>query len=323
MVRQNRSKPLNLLKLEALLNRVEHYHPERPRIEQLYAKMKAGFNGEQSLDYYLSFLDQKEYLVLNDIRLFYASYYFQIDTLIIHPKFIIILEVKNFSGTLIFDTEHSQLIRQNEYGEEIFKDPVEQVNHQRYQLIQWLRKYKFSDLPVYSFVVVANDRTKIASGNQPISKKVIRNTKLLPTIMKMNDTHTIEKLTLKEIRRLKKQIAKHNSPSNTDFLNQFGLLKKELLTGVQCPRCLHLPMKRCYGRWICTKCNTPSKNAHIKALQDHFLLINPHITNQALRTYLHIESSTAAHYIFKSLNLKYEGTTKGRVYSLDSIMEIN
>ncbi|WP_205173528.1 nuclease-related domain-containing protein [Bacillus pakistanensis] len=48
--------------------------------------------------------------MLHDLRLFDGQHHFQIDTLIITSKVIFIIEVKNISGTVIFDSAYNQLI---------------------------------------------------------------------------------------------------------------------------------------------------------------------------------------------------------------------
>ena len=45
-------------------------YPKRDIISGKFAKHKAGYKGEQAIGYPLSFLPNKEYNVLHDIRLF-------------------------------------------------------------------------------------------------------------------------------------------------------------------------------------------------------------------------------------------------------------
>ena len=50
----------------------------------------AGYR-EQAIDYPLSFISEKEYSVLHDVRLSNHDQYFQIDTIIISTKFLLFL----------------------------------------------------------------------------------------------------------------------------------------------------------------------------------------------------------------------------------------
>jgi len=52
--------------LEALLRRIPSDHPKRVLIENEYSKRMAGYKGEKSLDYYLSFLGE-DYYIFHDL----------------------------------------------------------------------------------------------------------------------------------------------------------------------------------------------------------------------------------------------------------------
>lgn len=62
-------KSLKIEKLETLLRRIVHTHPTRAKVERWLGRSNAGEWGERSLDYYISFLPDKEYLIFNGIRL--------------------------------------------------------------------------------------------------------------------------------------------------------------------------------------------------------------------------------------------------------------
>ncbi|WP_349408162.1 nuclease-related domain-containing protein [Pseudalkalibacillus sp. SCS-8] len=323
MASNGRQKNLDLEKLEVLIWRVAQNHPEKSNVDSWLAKLKAGHFGELSLDYYLCHLDESIFLILHNIRLKYKSYHFQIDTLIIHSRFILILEVKNYSGTLIFDTAHNQLIRIFEEREDIFNDPILQVDHQKFQLSRWLGLHGFPQIPIYTYVVVANDKAKIVfHENTPLSKKVIRNRNLLNVIEEIENKHRNRKEALDKnrVRKLNSLLKEHHSQDDRDILKKLGIKKEDLLTGVQCLVCSTLPMIRHHGRWICPKCNNSSNTAHIKALRDYFLVINSTISNKEMRQFLHIDSDNVANYLLKSLNLQGKGSTKGRRYNLESLM---
>ncbi|SFE88656.1 nuclease-related domain-containing protein [Alteribacillus iranensis] len=104
MIIKPRKVPLHLRKLRALERRLPHSHPKRPEIERDTAKWSAGYKGEQSIDDPLTFLPPHDFRILHDLHLYDGSHYFQIDTLIISSCFLLIIEVINISGTLIFDT---------------------------------------------------------------------------------------------------------------------------------------------------------------------------------------------------------------------------
>ncbi len=67
------------------------------------------------------------------------------------------------------------------------------------------------------------------------------------------------------------------------------------------------------------ECKTTSKNTHVDTLHDYFLLIQPTITNQQLRKYLHIESVKTANYLLQKLNIKPHGNKRNPTYDLTSL----
>lgn len=74
-------------------------------------------------------------MIFHGIRLTNGKYFFQIDTLILSAKFALILEVKNFSGTLFFDPQFKQMIQTTLNGEERgYPHPIEQANLQAEEL---------------------------------------------------------------------------------------------------------------------------------------------------------------------------------------------
>ncbi|MED1204551.1 nuclease-related domain-containing protein [Heyndrickxia acidicola] len=125
MVVKERKIPIKIQKIEALLRRIPITHPKRPLMEEELAKSYAGYRGEQSLDYHFKFLPEKNYLILHDLRLNNNEHsYFQVDSLLMSSKFLVIIEAKNISGSIIFDDHFNQLIRTINGKEEAFSDPI-------------------------------------------------------------------------------------------------------------------------------------------------------------------------------------------------------
>src|SRR5690625_7350031 len=75
--------------------------------------------------------NDREYLILHDLRLRDQNGFFQIDTLILCEKYLLILEVKNWSGTIVFG-ENGQVTRMDaEQKEEGFPNPIPRANFKR------------------------------------------------------------------------------------------------------------------------------------------------------------------------------------------------
>ncbi|PFR23799.1 nuclease [Bacillus cereus] len=321
MIVKERKKPVYLRQLEALLRRLPTNHPKRDIISEKFAKHKAGYKGEQAIDYPLSFLPNREYNILHDIRLFAQDHYFQIDTLIISSHFILFPEIKNIMGTLLFDTEFHQLIRISEQKSEGFPDPLLQVKRQEMQLQTWLHSHGFSNLPIESLVVISTPRTivKTSCHNQELPQKITHSANIRNKIKQLESVYVKKRLSVKKQQKLVQHIMMEHSPLQQDLLEQYSITKDELLRGVQCSKCMFISMVKVRGGWHCTKCNAFSKEAHKYAVQDYALLLGTTVTNKELKGFLNVESSSVVKRLMKMMELPYTGDNKGRRYDLKSL----
>jgi hypothetical protein len=311
--------PLKILLLKALLRRIPKNHPKRPLIEKELHRRSAGFWGEKEVDKKLKRIDQSRYYILSDLRLPNGDdTFFQIDTLIISAQFILIIESKNISGTLYFDLVNHQFYRINDDGSrEVFSDPVSQARLHVQQLREWLQRNKFPNLPFEFLVVSANPHSlfHITPQNHPLSQKICNISSLTWEIDELGDRYKKDILTEKEIRKLCNSLKKAHTPLQpSDVLQQYGIDKSELLTGVHCPECEYLPLTYKVGKWNCPRCKKRFKEAHIPTVDDYFLLISPKITNAEFRRFVHMKKPDIARRQLIGMNLKSAGTTKGKVY---------
>jgi hypothetical protein len=320
LIKKEREIPIKLRKLEALLRRLPSNHLKRSKIEEEYAKIRAGYRGEKSIDYYLNSLDEKRFFVFHDIRLQHCNNeYFQIDILLLTSNYLVILEVKNMNGTLCFDQKFHQLIRALNGKEEAFPDPITQVKRQKKHLHQWLISNHFPSLPIFPLIVISNPATLIKSipaYSDEVTRKVIHASQLHSKIEQINQQVKDNVLSTREVNKLSRLLLKLHSPHNPDILPHFQLEKKDLLRGIQCPNCKNLEMQRVNGSWTCSSCKTSRKDAHVAALDDYCLLISATITNQELRKFLKITSVSSGAYLLKQLKLETTGSYRHRKYHL-------
>ncbi|MGX6444175.1 nuclease-related domain-containing protein [Neobacillus sp. K501] len=317
MIGKEFQKPIELTMYEILLKRLSKNHIKMDEIKADWAKKNAGYNGEKSVYRMLTFLDEQKYYIFHNLRLKIGQYYFQMDFLIVTTKFILIVEAKNIAGTLLFD-EFGQFIRIIEEKEEGFQDPISQVQLHKKQLQKWLEKNHFPKTPIEYTVVVSKPSSiiKMNTRNHEVRKRVLPLTKLLEFIENSDRYYKNESLTMKQLKIMNKNLLKDNTPFIPNLLEKYNLSKNDILTGVQCPKCLAAPMKPIKGTWRCPQCSTCSKSAHHDAIYDYMLLINSSITNRDLREFLHIPSRQKATKILTSLNLIHTGGNKNRQYFL-------
>ena len=135
MLIKKRNKPLPLQKLDALISRLHPNHPNLENIKKDAAIRYKGYIGEQKVDYHLERLTLPN-TIAHDIYIKTEQQNFQIDTLILTQRAIYIIEIKNYTGTITFDTNLQQFIRKHDTKEEGFHDPITQAEMTQHQLQQ-------------------------------------------------------------------------------------------------------------------------------------------------------------------------------------------
>lgn len=317
MIIKPREKPVHLVKLEALDGRLPTVHSKKELVTQHLSQRAVGYKGEQSIDYFLSFLQEEEYYIFHAIRLFDGNNFFQIDTLLVSRTYILILEVKRMAGILQFEPGFNQFIRITEENKrEPYMDPIVQAERQKFQLNKWLRKNKIFDIPIETLVVSTSPKAVLQTSpdDKSVQEKVLHKEVLPFKIVELEKRHTAKLLDEPQLQDLSDRLIHSHSPLNTDILKLYGLSKNDILTGVKCPECGHLPLDRVRGRWKCQSCKKTSRTAHLQALADYYLLLNSEITNEEARKFLHIDSGSAAKRILRAACSEYKGEKKSRVY---------
>ena len=310
--------PIRIQKLEALEGRIPTNDPIWPEIVKEYKSRMAGYRGEKSLKFHLSMLSDTNYQIYHNIRLLYRGYYFQIDFLVLCPRFTLVLEVKNIARDLFFKKEFNQVTWIQNGEEERIKNPVLQAKLQAKKLKGWLREQigKEIPIPIYYFFVNTNERSKVVieARNEQIKQHICNSEMLIEKIEQLENYSQNETFDGKEIKKVKRLLLTKNTPDNPDILKHFDLSPNKILSGVKCPTCRFLPMIYVSGTWNCPNCKMKSKTAHQQTINDYFLIINPHITNAELREFLHIDSIRVSGKILSSMNLPFSGGYKNRVY---------
>jgi hypothetical protein len=314
-----RTGPIKINQLIALLRRILKYHPKWSLIEQELYRRKAGLWGEREVDKKLKRIDQDKYLIIRDLRLPNGDgTFFQIDTLVLSTSFILIIESKNITGSLYFDLVNHQFYRICDDGKkESFSDPVSQARLHLQQLRQWLLKHKFPSTIIDYLVAMTNPNSvfHIIQNGHPAAKKICANAGLTWEIDNLEEQFKKELITDKDLRKIAKALLKAHTPLQpSEILQQYGISISELLTGVHCPDCEFLPLIYQVGKWYCPKCKKRFKDAHVGAIDDHFLLISPRITNSEFRRFVHLESRNVATKMLKTMDFVVTGTKRTRVY---------
>jgi len=265
---KNITAPTALLQAEALLGRLDASHPRRSDVESYRKILRSGYNGEKTINYYLSLLPEKQFFIFHDLRLPIRESFFQIDALLLNSKGILIIEGKNHSGKLIF--ERKQMVRDINGTKEIYENPLAQVARHKTLLKYFLEKNHITDIVIDELVVVCKSSTEIviSSDYSEAKKKIFRAYELVNVIEMMESVRTRIYFDDKTINKIRKLLVSKHTPKQTDILKMFEIPHSDILTGVHCLNCFTIPMSYKKGKWFCLSCKSSSKDSISKALDD-------------------------------------------------------
>jgi|SRR5690625_934621 len=312
-----------LEKLFALFRRLRDNHPEKKFVNIDLQKKLAEKRGEEAVDYFLQFLDQEVFHILQSIRIPDQQGFFQIDRLVLAPYFILILEVKNWRGTILFG-ENGQVTRVKEDGiKEGFSNPIPQVHLQRYRLRKWLQQKGFTNIPIHVMVVISFPSTIIESINQEmIPEEVIHNNKLIFRINNLADNHE-KVITPNVIHQIANELIMEDTPEDKDIMSTYNIQADELIKGVICEQCSYYPMIWHQSKMCCPKCKANSRDSYLDAIEDYALLIGNQAKNSEIRDFLQIDSPHVMKRLMQKAGFARFGNTNGRKYTLNKRYDTN
>lgn len=306
-----RTKSLVLQKLEAVIPRLPQNHPRLPDLEYELAREMKGYIGEKRVDYFLEELAGR-FTMLRGICLRVGGKRFQIDTLMITDNAIYIIEVKNVSGTVTFDTTLNQFTRDDGKEEIGFRHPVTQAELQQMRLENWLRERNHQHIPIHFFIAFGEPSTviKVDGDTETIARLVAHGEHIPRKISAKEKELSLEGGRKIEQRLLGKAILQESEELDYDILEKFGVRPDDVRPGVHCAGCGWLGMARQHGGWHCPKCKTMRKYVPNNALSDFFLLIKSSISNKECMYFLNINSRFTATRILRQSSLVYDKKTK-------------
>lgn len=143
-----RAVPDTLNVYQRLLQRIPIHHPLYMEIESRINRIRAGYNGEAYVDYFLKNIEFPiSYAILKDINIKTSPRSMaQLDTLIITPNFICILEIKAIKGKIAFQQNPAQLVRELDGVQTSFKCPEEQLKRHERRLAFWMKSNQIKSI---------------------------------------------------------------------------------------------------------------------------------------------------------------------------------
>lgn len=311
MILLERQVSLKMLKLEAIVRRLNVDNPDYHYFKKQLGNAKAGYRGELWVDAAWLQIDiPTPYFLLHNYEVIDdKDYSYQMDTVFICPNFILVLEIKNITGQLDYDKETNQCIRTKLDGsKEGFSNAASQVRRHAIQLEKIIQQMDVS-IPINFAVIMANPSTIIGSRMPYCPMFHVSG---LPDYMeKLYDAYpqpVMNEKSLKRVGNKLKKLVRRKIPK-IDFS------KNDLLLGVICEDCKN----QCdfnQGKWKCYRCQKVNNSAYQTALKDYSLLIAENISNNEFRYFLRIKDEHVAYRLLKKLNLESEGSYRNRKYLL-------
>ncbi|MDN3954698.1 nuclease-related domain-containing protein [Sporolactobacillus laevolacticus] len=300
--------PWRVLADQALLEHLGNDHPARAQIEADLAKRQAGFRGELNLAYYLDTFQKEDWHIFYSLKLEDC----QIDTLLLTPTFISLLESKNYFGAVRFEPD-GQFMRRVADRYEGYANPLLQVGRHRALLRKWLADHGLPKLPIEADVVIAFPATiienpgKLRHVQEHVFHAEQAPMKLEKLIEKYKHTHNFFEF----IPQIEHLLLQEHNDKPINVLNLFNIHPSELRRGVRCDKCRSFDMQRIYANWFCPRCGYKSKTAHIPMILHYFLLFGSTMTNKQCRAFLRVDKCKTMTDLLSKMNLQRGGSGFG------------
>jgi hypothetical protein len=305
------------LKLEGLIaaqNRLSAGHPMLPVLAAKQASVEAGIGGEERVaEIFRRHSFSFDHHIFHDLSPS-SDEKFQIDTFVMTPWFVGILEVKNIGGILEFKDNPPQLVRTRDNGQKDgFESPVVQLERNCELLSGWLRSRNIY-LPIYGAVVLAYPKQIVAV---PPAKTTLLFPNLIPSYIK-NIPQQAKKLDKDTFNWLSAELVNNHHPFIPKPISEtYKIPFSDFQTGVRCDTCGWIGMVKMARTWYCPKCKVKNNMAHQKTLREWFLIFKRSITNRECREFLHVDDIQVAKRILQSMNWQSKGTFRNRSYLID------
>lgn len=297
--------------LEALVRRLPSTHTKYMYYFEKLRRMHAGFAGEQRVDAeWLEIILPDPHYFLHDLQIIsHSGTTHQIDTVLLCPQFILILEIKNITGFLDFDESFNQFTRTTAEGDiEGMTNPL----HQSRRHMEWMKgmlQQSRPQIPVHYAVVLATKNAILSKSlrGQPI----FHVSGLRYHVREWLQQNKEVVMEAEELFRFASKLLSMHRP----IKREIEIPVRDIKKGVHCEMCLNgQPMKYRYPNWYCQRCGAVDNEAVFRTLEDYRLLVGETLTNKNFCEFFAIDSPNTAYKLLQKLPLKAEGTKSNRKY---------
>lgn len=311
MLYKKRSKPLKLVGLESLIERLQTNHYQYTRIEEDLRRMKAGYAGEMNFDKHINeFRPSFPIAILHDICLQQNGVYFQMDSIMILPDRILLFEIKNLAGTLKVKSDPTQFIQENNGERKIISNPVTELDRKKIFLSRWLNDRGISTsiegivgLAFTNELYIEKELEILLAFTQEIPIKLYE--------IAIGDSQ----FSYSDIKRIANEmINAHHEYNPFPMAERMGVQVQDIKVGVLCVNCNNQQMKWRQKKWRCDICLHSSSDKHLDLLNDWFCLIANTITNRQFRYFSTVIDRSVAKRMLQNAGLKMVGRTRNSSY---------
>ncbi|MCR2822396.1 nuclease-related domain-containing protein [Lederbergia panacisoli] len=205
-------------------------------------RLEKGFAGE--LLFYENIVGlSKEWLLLNDLQLESNNNKFQIDSLLICKKSLMLFEVKNYEGDYYIEGDKWYYMN----GDAI-QNPVNQLERTESLVRRLLQDHKYNNIPIQSYVVFVNSNFHLY--NAPRNLPIIFPTQLNRFFKELNNISS--KTNNYQMRLAKKLHSLHKNITPELPKYSYGELRK----GVICGNCCSFNLESKKNTLFCKDCGT-------------------------------------------------------------------
>jgi hypothetical protein len=297
---------LNVLRMCVVHSRIG----DKRMIIEDYRNTKAGFAGEDKVSRFL------EEVVLTPKVEIYRNIMIdntQMDVIVVTPKMICILEVKNMKGEFYFDSISKQFFRIIDGKKEGMRNPELQLQR-AVRVLQRKLNLKGVQLPVQGLIVFAS-RAGIVIQPPTLFKSIPIDA--VCDMLEEMEAKSKEMFSNEELKKVSHILKRGTCAIHDDgLMGRLGIERKGIRPGVKCRKCFEVGMKRVYATWVCGYCGCHDKEAHVATLQEYQLLFGSETTSRDVKWWLGIDNKDLTSRILKSCIEKYTGSHKNRIYTL-------
>lgn len=286
----------------ALLNRLRDGSGMADFIREEIRKQEAGVRGEDRLVARLKELRlQGEFRVISDVCLVLDDWKVQIDCLVVTDRCCIVLESKNISGHLYFNEELDEFYKEENGVESPISNPYFQLMRHIRFMKEFLRK-THPLMKVTGAVIMTAKSHRIMQ--KPTHYPIYKLESMIERVIQIYNSSDGTSFSGEELELVEKLLQENRSDYEYPPLYEhYRIPPSEIRLGVECPSCSELGMRRTGKTWTCPHCNKRERNAHKKAVDDYFLLINNKITNRDFRKFCMVKSIYTASRMLGNMDL--------------------